>query len=296
MIMNVPGGQSYPGYFPSVPPKPPDIASFSQLNVKGEYIEDCDDIKEENDERRTPGPVSPAPFLPSQYSFSRGLPTFNSYNSLPRMPPLSLQSSSLPPMGPGGFPKEAFPSTLPPVQSKGMPPLQPISSMATSLTPLQLIQKLSNYASNNRKRTATMQMDDTSVTTSNLQPPIFKTPRIDKVMSLQQPSPPKKFPQSSSVSPNSKHAETNNNDNDDPEVPELSQPNKSMIDCPVCGDIAVAHFHYGGMCCYSCKAFFRRVVNTNKVNFEIFSNNSFQQFSFNYLSSVNNIMTRICED
>merc|ERR1719348_1420490 len=38
-----------------------------------------------------------------------------------------------------------------------------------------------------------------------------------------------------------------------------------MIDCPVCGDIAVAHFHYGGMCCYSCKAFFRRVVNTNKA-------------------------------
>ena len=40
---------------------------------------------------------------------------------------------------------------------------------------------------------------------------------------------------------------------------------KSTIDCPVCGDIAIAHFHYGGMCCYSCKAFFRRVVNTCKV-------------------------------
>ena len=40
---------------------------------------------------------------------------------------------------------------------------------------------------------------------------------------------------------------------------------KSTIDCPVCGDTAIAHFHYGGMCCYSCKAFFRRVVNTYKV-------------------------------
>ena len=110
-----------------------------------------------------------------------------------------------------------------------------------------------------------IQREDTSVTTSNHQPPIFKTPRIDKVMSLQQSPQTKKFQQSPTVSPNSKQNETNNNDNDDPEVPELSQPTKSMIDCPVCGDIAVAHFHYGGMCCYSCKAFFRRVVNTYKV-------------------------------
>ena len=40
---------------------------------------------------------------------------------------------------------------------------------------------------------------------------------------------------------------------------------RAMISCPVCGDSAVPHFHYGGMCCYSCKAFFRRVVNTSKV-------------------------------
>lgn len=41
---------------------------------------------------------------------------------------------------------------------------------------------------------------------------------------------------------------------------------RPTIDCPVCGDLAIAHFHYGGMCCYSCKAFFRRVVNTSKVS------------------------------
>ena len=44
---------------------------------------------------------------------------------------------------------------------------------------------------------------------------------------------------------------------------------KARISCPVCGDTAVAHFHYGGMCCYSCKAFFRRVVNTYKVSQEL---------------------------
>ena len=44
---------------------------------------------------------------------------------------------------------------------------------------------------------------------------------------------------------------------------------KARISCPGCGDTAVAHFHYGGMCCYSCKAFFRRVVNTYKVSQEL---------------------------
>ncbi|XP_023340074.1 uncharacterized protein LOC111710243 [Eurytemora carolleeae] len=49
-------------------------------------------------------------------------------------------------------------------------------------------------------------------------------------------------------------------------VPSPESANKSTIDCPVCKDVAIAHFHYGGMCCYSCKAFFRRVVNTSKAN------------------------------
>lgn len=34
------------------------------------------------------------------------------------------------------------------------------------------------------------------------------------------------------------------------------------VSCHVCGDKAVPHIHYGGQCCFSCKAFFRRVVNT----------------------------------
>ena len=54
-----------------------------------------------------------------------------------------------------------------------------------------------------------------------------------------------------------------------------SSSGKTTIDCPVCGDTAIAHFHYGGMCCYSCKAFFRRVVNTYKVGRKRFSRISF---------------------
>lgn len=40
--------------------------------------------------------------------------------------------------------------------------------------------------------------------------------------------------------------------------------NKPVDNCGVCGDLAVAHMHYGGVCCYSCKAFFRRATQTGK--------------------------------
>ena len=62
------------------------------------------------------------------------------------------------------------------------------------------------------------------------------------------------------------HQASSQTPEDSPEGSE-SDANKERptIDCPVCGDLAIAHFHYGGMCCYSCKAFFRRVVNTSKV-------------------------------
>lgn len=34
--------------------------------------------------------------------------------------------------------------------------------------------------------------------------------------------------------------------------------------CTVCGDQAAEHLHYGGIACYSCRAFFRRTVNSNR--------------------------------
>ena len=36
--------------------------------------------------------------------------------------------------------------------------------------------------------------------------------------------------------------------------------NKPISNCKVCGDLAVAHMHYGGVCCYSCK------VSRNRSN------------------------------
>jgi len=39
---------------------------------------------------------------------------------------------------------------------------------------------------------------------------------------------------------------------------------RPVSDCHVCGDRAIAHMHYGGICCYSCKAFFRRAVQNGK--------------------------------
>jgi len=40
----------------------------------------------------------------------------------------------------------------------------------------------------------------------------------------------------------------------------------SKISCRICGDTAVKHVHYGGHCCFSCKAFFRRAVNWQNKN------------------------------
>eukprot|EP00095_Tigriopus_kingsejongensis_P005971 maker-scaffold48_size466083-snap-gene-1.23 protein:Tk05971 transcript:maker-scaffold48_size466083-snap-gene-1.23-mRNA-1 annotation:"retinoid x" len=40
--------------------------------------------------------------------------------------------------------------------------------------------------------------------------------------------------------------------------------------CLVCGDEAIRHVHYGGRCCFSCKAFFRRAVNWHSLKIKIF--------------------------
>jgi len=42
--------------------------------------------------------------------------------------------------------------------------------------------------------------------------------------------------------------------------------------CHVCGDLAAEHLHYGGIACYSCRAFFRRTVNSNRPILECSNN------------------------
>jgi len=44
------------------------------------------------------------------------------------------------------------------------------------------------------------------------------------------------------------------------------QRSEGNILCRICGDSAVRHVHYGGHCCFSCKAFFRRAVNWQNKN------------------------------
>ena len=189
-------------------------------------------------------------------------------------------------MSVSGGPGVVMPPRVPALPA--MPPLQP-ASLATvasvapgPMTQLQLLQKLSNFAASNRKRQGPADNSHNKKFQPSQPSQSFPcTPRIDQV-SCDWPSaghvtsclhligpqvmslPPRAVP----VSPPGP-AETNNNSSSKtPPVspPELEVASKPSIDCPVCGDDAVAHFHYGGMCCYSCKAFFRRVVNTNKVS------------------------------
>lgn len=40
--------------------------------------------------------------------------------------------------------------------------------------------------------------------------------------------------------------------------------------CLICGDKAIRHVHYGGRCCFSCKAFFRRAVNWHNSKVKLF--------------------------
>ena len=36
--------------------------------------------------------------------------------------------------------------------------------------------------------------------------------------------------------------------------------------CSVCGGPAASHLHYGAVCCYSCRAFFRKQINSISIN------------------------------
>ena len=214
-----------------------------QTDIKGEYIEDCDPIKEETRDITDPKQI----------------------------PPLQLPNYNQSPM------QQTYPYPYP----SNMTMMQQIPSQQ-NLTPLQLIQQLSTYATTGKKRKEANHSQGTHKkkkfeTQTFSQPPMsqFKptTSLQDTAnqeyasLNAQPKSSMKKVKRLPETSKNKNRK--GNSSEPEPSVPEpgdLAQPAKSMIDCPVCGDTAVAHFHYGGMCCYSCKAFFRRVVNTNKVS------------------------------
>jgi len=45
------------------------------------------------------------------------------------------------------------------------------------------------------------------------------------------------------------------------------RPANLCIECPVCGGPAPDHVHFGGQCCYSCRAFFRRSSSRSVSSF-----------------------------
>ena len=211
------------------PPDPPNEDALMQNNqsdVKGEYIEDCDAIKEETQDISDHSKQVPAQQMPH---YSQYYPVPNNYSS-------------------------------------NMPTMQPNTSQQ-NLTPLQLIQQLSSYAVTGNKRKDTSPSKGTGSKKKKLQEP--KSHHAMKNTAQQQLPDTSVGGNPSLSSSVTVVGEASANNNKTVTADDIPCPvSRSMIDCPVCGDTAVAHFHYGGMCCYSCKAFFRRVVNTNKVGIQ----------------------------
>jgi len=46
------------------------------------------------------------------------------------------------------------------------------------------------------------------------------------------------------------------------------------VQCHICGDLAAEHLHYGGIACYSCRAFFRRTVNSSRPMLDCANDNN----------------------
>ena len=55
---------------------------------------------------------------------------------------------------------------------------------------------------------------------------------------------------------------SSDDDSSDGEIEEerKEKSGKKRVSCPICLDSTLNHSHYGGVCCFSCKAFFRRIV------------------------------------
>ena len=240
-------------------------SSFS-VDVKGEYIEE-DIIKEESEHIHVDPQSYFSPQILSQSPSSSFLPTL-----------ASTPSSHIS--------RLSYPSPLYP-HAKLYPSIPPYSSIYSAiphpLANLQSFQQLHSTTSPAAKR-------KTSSPTKLVKKPKHGSPskpnqlsdtRNGKLpqMDLSDPIMPMWHHENEKVW-KSQSEKSEFHKSNDQETPQLEanpvHPNeetsststgKSTIDCPVCGDTAIAHFHYGGMCCYSCKAFFRRVVNTYKVRF-----------------------------
>merc|ERR1712141_151381 len=72
-----------------------------------------------------------------------------------------------------------------------------------------------------------------------------------------------------STSAEAKLSENDSNSEMDTSTSTLYKPKRPkfirIVPCQVCGDDANDHNHYGGVACYSCKAFFRRKVTMNQA-------------------------------
>lgn len=272
-------------YSTPIPPKPPDPPlglphGVHFPEIKGEYIEeDCDDIKEES-----------PPHLPETF-----MPPYHNPTSLSMAPMISIAHHSNPfprpihplPRHPPLYPHPAhlFPNLPPPIlvnMNNPHPQLSPLQS-------LQTLQKLHTQGLGPSKRKSQMELEkpkkhkverilntqakSPKLNTHNLPHQELPSPSSSSCSSISdegmlhaKPKSPKdtmsksskKSPSKKSPSPDQEKSEKYGDTGD-------GSSEKATIDCPVCGDLAIAHFHYGGMCCYSCKAFFRRVVNTSKA-------------------------------
>ena len=249
---------------PLAPSTPSTFPPNFPTEVKGEYIEeDCDMIKHESTDIHAISQVSnnqhlTPPPQPSQF-----------LSITPSTP--SLHSSRMPFAFPF-YPHSRFIPRYPTMYTTMTYPLPP-------LPPLQSLQHFHAQAfqATKRKTSSSPKSAKKLKDVIKAQPTLLSDTRNQKLPQNQKPKPIKStFCENheklqNKVKPTSKKLEQGKATKvSEPSVKDQndeSNSSKSTIDCPVCGDIAIAHFHYGGMCCYSCKAFFRRVVNTYKVSF-----------------------------
>jgi hypothetical protein len=273
-----------PSYSQSPPMYSGILQNYLSTEVKGEYIEeDWETIKEES-------VAEQSSYLQSMSPIYRNAPSiFIAPNKQSRQP-----SSQF--LTPPSHPYPTCPSSTPPHPSMvfthlpPLPPLQPLHYSHTGECPT------TRYNTAKKPRPANNLQPHKPVSVLNMQTqpsvqlqglltstyqPAQKQHKISKE-SKAIPSTKQKDYKRDNLNKQVKTKEPPMNRHPS-EREDTTNPEKATIDCPVCGDLAIAHFHYGGMCCYSCKAFFRRVVNTLKVRFRRERENRYCKSSSNHI-------------